>query len=135
MPSRNDLEAWMWMEACKALSQADRLHQQFFPSGGPGAGAAIWQPPIDMVEDDYEIVIVVAMPGVPAERVQVSRENGALLVRGSRPLLLPGHGHRVRSLEIPHGVFERRIALPPGRFELNPPTLRDGCLVLHLIKL
>ena len=124
------------MEACKALSQADRLQQQFFRSRAPDtAGAAVWEPPVDMVEDEHEIVIVVAMPGVPAERLEVAHEAGVLLVRGSRPLLIPGHGYRVRSLEIPHGVFERRIALPPGRFQVGPPTLRDGCLVLHLIKL
>jgi HSP20 family molecular chaperone IbpA len=136
MPSQNDLEAWMWMEACKALSQAERLQQQFFRSRSPAAaGAAVWEPPVDMVEDEHELLIVVAMPGVPAERVQVAHEGGALLVRGARPLPIPRSGCRVRSLEIPHGVFERRIALPPGRFQVGPPTLRDGCLVLQLIKL
>ena len=134
MATRNDLDAWMWVEACQMLGQAERLHRQFFRPAG-GQPAAVWEPPVDVFEDEREIVIVVAMPGVPAERVQVSQEGGALLVRGVRPMPLSGSRHRVRQLEIPYGVFERRIALPPGHFEAGPPQVADGCLVLRLLKL
>ena len=88
-----------------------------------------------MFEDEREVVIVVAMPGVTAERMQVSSEPGMLTVRGVRPLPLAGCGHAVRQLEIPYGAFERRIALPPGRFEFGAPELTQGCLVLRLRKL
>ena len=43
-----------------------------------------------MFEDEREIVIVVAMPGVAAERVQVRHERGALVMRGVRPLPFTG---------------------------------------------
>ena len=135
MAGSNDLDAWMWVQACELMGQAQRLHQQFFRPAGPDSRAAAWEPPMDVFEDEREIVIVVAMPGVPAERVQLSHEDGALRVRGSRPLPLSGGGHRLRHLEIPYGVFERRIALPPGAFHVGPPQLSDGCLVLHLLKL
>lgn len=126
----------MWAEACEMLGRAERLHQQFFRPAAPGArAAAAWEPPADVFEDEREIVVVVAMPGVPAERVQLTHEDGALLVRGSRPLPLAGAGYAVRHLEIPYGVFERRIALPPGRFQVGPPEISHGCLVLRLIKL
>jgi hypothetical protein len=42
---------------------------------------AKWEPPVDVFEDEGEIVIVVAMPGVAAERVQVTQESGTLVVR------------------------------------------------------
>jgi HSP20 family molecular chaperone IbpA len=125
----------MWVQACELLGQADRLHRQFFQPARAGAAAAHWEPPVDVFEDEREIVIVVAMPGVPASRVQVAQEGGALRVRGSRPMPLSGAGHRVRQLGIPYGVFERRIALPPGNFRVSAPELSDGCLVLRLVKL
>jgi HSP20 family protein len=130
MASRNDLDLWMWVEACELLGRAERLQRQFFR---PAPGAVAWEPPVDVYEDERELVVVVAMPGVPASRLSVTHEGGAIVVRGARPLPV-GAGHGVRQLEIPYGAFERRIDLPPGRFEAGPPELVDGCLVLRLLK-
>jgi hypothetical protein len=44
------------------------------------------------------------------------------------------HGAAVQRLEIPHGRFERRIRLPAARWQLSPPTLVNGCLLLSLTK-
>jgi hypothetical protein len=89
----------------------------------------------DVYESEREIVIVIAMPGVRAERMQIDSEPGVLVVRGSRSFPLVGPGHAVRQLEIPHGNFERRISLPPGRLELGAPEVDQGCVVLRLRKL
>lgn len=130
---RNEPAMWMWTQACEWIDHTERLRRQFFQPGvSPEAFA--WEPPIDIFEDSREIVIVVAMPGVTPDRVQVISEPGQVIVRGSRSLPLRGAGHRVRRLEIPYGGFERRIALPPARLEPDPPVLSDGCLVLTLKK-
>lgn len=132
----NDPAVRMWAEACELIDQAERLHRQFFRLATTNERAlAVWQPPIDVFEDEHEIVIVVAMPGVSAERVEVISEPGALVVRGARALPLSDSRHRVRQLEIPYGAFERRIALPSGRFEVGAPELVQGCLILRLRKL
>ena len=66
------------------------------------------------------------MPGVAPERIEITSEPGALIVRGVRPLAFAGACRRaIRRLEIPYGVFERRIALPPGRLEASLPELRE----------
>lgn len=135
MSDNTDPTGRMWAEACELIDQAERLHRQFFRLGTTERALAVWQPPIDVFEDEHEIVIVAAMPGVAAERVEVASEPGALVVRGSRPLSLSGSHHRVRQLEIPYGAFERRIALPQGRFEVGAPELVQGCLILRLRKL
>jgi HSP20 family molecular chaperone IbpA len=124
----------MWSQACDLLEQAERLHRQFFRPA-PGQAQVVWEPPVDVFEDEREIVIVVAMPGVSAERLQVIGEPGAITVRGARPLPLVGPGHAVRQLEIPYGAFERRIALPARELELDVPEMAQGCLVLRLRKL
>jgi HSP20 family protein len=38
----------------------------------------------------------------------------------------------VHRLEIPYGGFERRIALPAGRYRLIEQACANGCLVLRL---
>ena len=134
MTIRFDVDERMWSHACELLAEAQRLQRQFVRLGVDSAQAA-WEPPADVFEDGHEIVVIVAMPGVPAERVQVLHEAGALLVRGARRLPVDTARYRLRQLEIPYGVFERRIALPAGEYELGGPELLQGCLVLRLRKL
>jgi HSP20 family protein len=134
MATRHDADERMWAQACELIAEAERLHRQFFRLAVDPTPAA-WEPPIDVFEDEREIVVVVAMPGVAADRVQVTHEGGALVVRGMRPLPYQGARHRLRQLEIPYGAFERRIALPAGPLEIGRPELAQGCLVLNLRKL
>ena len=129
---RSDPGDWMWTEACELLDQAERLHRSFFRLDTSRTARPAWQPPFDMYENDREVVVVVAMPGVAADRVAVLIENGALVVRGERPLPFAGRPLAVRHLEIPYGAFERRIPLPAGRFDAGAPELSQGCLILRL---
>jgi len=125
----------MWAEACELLERAERLHRQFFqPRPGEGRRPS-WEPPVDVLETEAELWILVALPGVGADQLQVVVDNGTLVVAGERPM--PGRAHAgiIRRLEIPYGHFERRIDLPPGRFEIARRELADGCLVLGLRKL
>jgi HSP20 family molecular chaperone IbpA len=124
----------MWARAVEMLDEAERLHRRFFHLAGQGAAVATWEPPVDVFDDGREVVIVVAMPGVHADAVEVRRDGGTLVVRGTRPLPRTRTGHRILQLEIPHGAFERRIALPPGSFELAAPELAEGCLWLRLTR-
>ena len=135
MSKLDDPTGWMWIHACEVIVKAERLQRQFFQPSASQDALATWEPPVDVFEDESEMVIVVAMPGVAAERVQVAHEPGVLVVRGVRPLLPSGPRHRVRQLEIPYGAFERRIRLPQGRFEIGAPQLAQGCLTLRLRKL
>ena len=131
---RHDADERMWAQACELIAEAERLHRQFFRLAKVQNTPA-WEPPADVFEDEREIAVLVAMPGVSAERVQVTHEAGALVVRGTRPLPFEGARGRIRQLEIPYGAFERRIALPAGNFEVGRPELAQGCLVLRLRKL
>lgn len=133
MASR-DLNAWMWSEACHMLEQAERLHQQFFRVGDRAAQNPVWEPPVDVFENDEEFLIVVALPGVPEDRIDVSVEAGVLVVRAARELPFRGRGVTLRRLEIPHGYFERRIQLPQMPLRLRAQEVANGCLVLNLRK-
>ena len=133
MKSPNPTE-WMWAQACDLIAQAERMHGQFFRLATSPRTHALWEPPIDVFEDDREIVVVVAMPGVLVESMQVAMEPGALVVRAERLLPFAGLRYAVRQLEIPYGYFERRIPLPDGRLEAGAPELTHGCLTIRLRK-
>ncbi|HSN22448.1 MAG TPA: Hsp20/alpha crystallin family protein [Usitatibacter sp.] len=136
MPRRNDPTDWMWAQACEFIEQAERMHRRFFRlAASERAQAAVWEPPADVFEDDREVVIVVALPGVLADNVELAIEPGVLVVRAQRPLpLAHGSRHAVRQLEIPYGSFERRIRLPHPRLEAVSRELSHGCLILRLRK-
>jgi HSP20 family protein len=130
-----DPGAWMWAEACEMLDRAERLHRQFFVPQRSRGRQPSWQPPVDLLETEMELWIWVALPGVVKEQLEVLVEAGVLIVTGERPMPGSAKGTRIHRLEIPYGRFERRIELPPGRFDVVQRDLIDGCLILGLRKL
>lgn len=124
---------WMWSEALHMLAQADRLHRQMFRPQVSPQGAA-WEPPVDMLETDDEVLILAALPGVDPEQVVAVIENGVLVVAGVRVLPDELRTATIHRLELPQGRFERRIALPAGRYEAVRRAVVNGCLVISLSK-
>ena len=134
MSRRPDPNDWMWAQACQMMEEAGRMHRAFFRLAASERTQAAWEPPVDVLEDEHELVIVVAMPGVDPRRINVSSYPGVLVVSAERAPALGSSRHAVRQLEIPYGKFERRIPLPAGLLELVSNEMTDGCLVLRLRK-
>ncbi len=133
MASRNPT-TWMWNQAYDLLQEAERLHRQFFRLSASAHACPVWEPPADLYEDDDELVAIIALPGVPEDRIQVTLEDGSLVVRAESRVPRPVRAGEIRRLEIPYGHFERAIKLPAGRLEAVSRDLIDGCLVLRLRK-
>jgi HSP20 family molecular chaperone IbpA len=129
-----DRGSWMWEQAFEMLEQADRLHRQFFQLSRDRNPGPSWEPPVDVLESAHHVVVVVALPGVAPDHLQVVAGDGALSVVGERPMPMVA-GAALKRLEIPYGRFERRIALPQGRYEIERRELEHGCLRLILRRL
>jgi HSP20 family molecular chaperone IbpA len=125
-------QSWMWAEACEMLEQAQRLQRQFFRLGHAVEAQPRWEPPIDIVAQEHGVEVMVALPGVAPEHVQVRIDQGALSVTALRAPPMDHRTQQIHRLEIPYGRFERRIALPAGRYELIEQACANGCLVLRL---
>lgn len=129
-----DPRNWMWAEACAMIERAEQMHRQFFQPGSATTPTVSWEPPIDVFESERDLLIVVALPGVDTQDIEISSQAGVLLVAGVRRLPAAVRGTDIVRLEIPQGRFERRIRLPAARWELNRSSLVNGCLVLNLTK-
>lgn len=125
----------MWEAAVDALERAERLHRQFFRLAGQHARVPIWEPPIEVFEQEGQLVIVVALPGVAPELVALNLEGETLIVAAERQLPRAFAAGTVHCMEIPYGRFERRIRLPQGRYRLARRDAEHGCLVLRFEKL
>ena len=126
--------SWMWEEALELLQSAERLQRRFFHVGLQ-QGAPCWEPPIDLYENDGEVGLLVALPGVAPGEIEVAIESGSIVVRGERRFPEDFERATIHRLEIPYGRFERRVALSAGRFRVNEQRLENGCLILKLRRL
>ena len=79
---------------------------------------AAWQPRVDLYETPASVVVVVELPGIAPEQIEVIVDRGTLLVRGVREeRALPGCARgdlkqAYHMMEIHFGPFERIIHLP-----------------------
>jgi HSP20 family protein len=132
--STKDPINWMLSNAIETLARAERLHQQFLtlqPSAGTQEPS--WQPPIDVLETDREVLILIALPGVDPDEVSAVIDRGTLVVSGHRVLPAELRNARILRLELPQGRFERRIPLPLGRYTISR-FATNGCVGLRLVK-
>jgi HSP20 family molecular chaperone IbpA len=111
------------------LARTDRLHRQGF------APSHAWEPPVDVLETEADLLVVIALPGVAPDEVQIVFAHGELTVRGTRRWPCLQRPARVHRVELPHGRFERRLPLPQGDYQLAHQEHRDGCLILTMRKL
>lgn len=124
----------MWAEACAMMERAERLHRQFFRPNSTVAVQAVWEPPIDMFENEREVLIVAVLPGVEHQDLEVYLDANELVLRGLRRMPAIGRGTAIRRLEAPYGRFERRVALTGASFRLQRSELANGCLSISLNK-
>jgi HSP20 family protein len=134
MPTKNPIN-WMLSDAIETLARAERLHQQFLnlQPWTTGTREPSWEPPVDVLETDHEILILVALPGVDPGDVEVTLDQDTLVVSGRRILPAELRNARIHRLELPQGRFERRIALPSGRYTITR-FAANGCIGLRLAK-
>ena len=125
---------WMWSEACDMLAQAERLHREMFRPGRAGKPVPCWEPPVDMIETEQAVLVLVALPGVDPDQVEAAIDGADLVVAGIRVLPPELRTAVIHRLELPQGRFERRVRLPAGRYSAVSRDTACGCIVITLEK-
>ena len=129
----NDPHDWMWSEALSMLAKAERMHQQMFQPG-QGRAQISWEPPVDVLETEQAVLVLAALPGVDVGQVEAVIEGGVLVIAGRRAVPPELRTAIIHRLELPQGRFERRVALPAGRYSDVRRSEAHGCLVISLAK-
>jgi HSP20 family molecular chaperone IbpA len=132
--SRDTARDWMWSEACEMLARAERMHRELFRPAGAQTQLPAWEPPVDILETEFEVLALVALPGVDADNAQAVIEDGDLVIAGTRVLPEQLRTATIHRLELPQGRFYRRLRLPAGRYTDVRRTAIAGCLVITLQK-
>ena len=132
--ARDVARNWMWSEACEMLSRAERMHREMFRPAGAQARQPSWEPPVDVLETELEVLALVALPGVDPEKVEAAIENDELVIAGTRTYPAALRTAIIHRLELPQGRFYRRLRLPAGRYNGVRRAVTDGLLVITLQK-
>jgi HSP20 family protein len=95
-------------------------------------GTAAWAPAVDITERRDAYLIAAEIPGVSAEDIQITIEDGLLTIQGERHSAETEGAEQVHRSEQRHGAFRRSITLPSqveaGGIEASA---QDG--VLHIL--
>lgn len=130
----SDPRSWMWSDALDMLARAERMHRDVFQPRRGDFRTPCWEPPVDVLETEREIIVLTALPGVDPATIGTVIEEGALVISGERTLPPQLRTATIHRLELPQGRFFRRVPIPPGAYDDVRRASVDGCLVVTLRK-
>ena len=93
----------------KLLAQAPG--QEAAASGTGAASAPAWAPPVDISERKDAYVLMVELPGVRVEDLEIAFQDGLLTIQGERAVTRDSD-EQFHLLERRYGHFRRSITLP-----------------------
>lgn len=82
-------------------------------TGPSAASSGAWMPPLDVYETKERFVVVVELPGIEPDGVEVSVEDSTLTLRGERAFYAEVPEDSFLRVERRYGAFARSLALPP----------------------
>jgi HSP20 family protein len=92
------------------LAHALGLHGQ--QQGSGTATATAWAPALDISERKDAYLVTVELPGVEAEDLEVTLEDGLLTIQGERIFAHDSSEQQFHRVERRYGAFRRSITLP-----------------------
>src|SRR6266851_7129901 len=117
----------------------DRMNRLFRESHGPegeeSLSTSTFAPPVDVYEDEHNVVLKIEVPGIDEKDIDVRIENNTLTVHGERKLEKEEKEENYRRVERQYGSFTRSFTLPssvdPGQVSAH---YDKGVLNINLAK-
>jgi len=93
----------------------ERMDRLFDMSRGCSFGepleAGVWQPPVDIYEDDCEVVVKMEVPEVEQKDIDLHIEGDTLIIQGERKLEKEEKRQNYHRIERCYGTFRRSFVL------------------------
>ena len=102
---------------------------------GDGGAARLWSPAVDVKTEDDAYVLHADVPGVDPKDIDISTENGVLIVKGSRSEEKKDEKDHYTRVERVAGSFYRRFTLPKDADAENiSAQSKNGVLEIRIPK-
>jgi len=82
------------------------------PTGKEQLAAGTFVPPVDVYEDEHNLILKLEVPGVNEEDLNVSLENDTLVIQGERKFEKEEKEENFHRIERRYGAFTRTFKLP-----------------------
>ncbi len=95
--------------------------------------SSVWSPPTDVYETEAEYVVRAEIAGLEETDLEISFENGILIISGTRPDLPERRAYH--QMEIHFGKFSTAIGVPgPIDLDSSSAEYKDGFLIVRMPK-
>jgi HSP20 family protein len=119
------------------MNRMNRLIRGSYSSEGPEEAltTTTLAPPVDIYEDEHNIILKIEVPGIDEKDIDVSIQNNTLTVHGERKIEKEEKEENFRRVERQYGSFTRSFTLPssvdPGQVSAH---CDKGVLKINLAK-
>lgn len=117
--------------------EMNRLFETFLGQGSGRVQPAErnWAPPMDVCETEADLRVLVELPGIPQDQIQIEIVEGVLAIRGERQPDPAFRQDQLIRMERRYGPFSRSLNLPPIVDAVGVrATYRNGVLEIRLAK-
>jgi HSP20 family protein len=121
-------------EVNRLQQEMDRLWNTVAGSGTGLEHARVF-PPINISEDENQVLVRAELPGIESDQIELSLTGERLILRGERRTALSGEKINYHRKEREDGVFRRIINLP-GRVDSQQveALFKNGVLTIKIAK-
>jgi HSP20 family protein len=119
------------------MNRMNRLFRESYSPEGPveALTTTALAPPVDIYEDEHNIVLKIEVPGIDERDIDVRIQNSTLTVHGERKIEKEEKEENFRRVERQYGSFTRSFTLPssvdPGQVSAH---CDKGVLKINLAK-
>jgi HSP20 family protein len=132
----SNLSRWEpFAEAVTLREAVNRLFEESFVPGTPTRSGAAFVPALDLSETAEAYFVEMAVPGLKAENLNVTIENGVLTISGEVQQTEESKQRNYHRVERRYGRFSRSVSLPAAvRGDAVEAKLEHGLLFLSIPK-
>ena len=108
------------------MNRMNRLIREGYSPEGPEEAltTTTLAPPVDIYEDEHNIILKIEVPGIDEKDIDVSIQNNTLTVHGERKIEKEEKEENFRRVERQYGSFTRSFTLPSS---VDPGQVSAHC--------
>ncbi|MGB6403350.1 MAG: Hsp20/alpha crystallin family protein [Candidatus Sulfotelmatobacter sp.] len=119
------------------MNRLNRLFRESYSPEGPEEALTTtsYAPPVDIYEDEHNIILKIEVPGIDEKDIDVRIENTTLTIHGERKIEKEEKEENFRRVERQYGEFTRSFTLPSSVDLAQVSALYNkGVLKINLAK-
>ena len=121
--------------ALNLQDQISRLFGEVLNRSHPESNLTTWAPPVDIYEDEHELVVKAELPGIDPKDLDMRVENNILTIRGERKFEEKVNENNCLRVERAYGSFSRSFSLANTvNSEAIKADYQNGLLTLTIPK-